>query len=372
MKYLFLENNNGKVIRAILCDRVPLSAVRRMDTGRFELWTNQTFKTNKDIPVQVLSLIPDVIPAEGLPIPSIGTLKQGEYSKQLQYDVKTDLRGLKYLSFCIQGCFFGFFIFCFISLILQVPVEDTQQIEKEFQVDIVQHKPDTKTLIIENPFKEFEEEKEVAGIQKSNTSLNTKLNKLFAIKNNTQKLKINLGSVFSLEDNLSDESEKVKNKIDQKLYDKSIFSASNTSNKLEGIGGYAKVTEKSQGFGDIALLSDSLSSKGEKIRYKGGLSVQQKEALNAFMSKEEGVLRRCYERGLQVFPEFRGDIYLSWRIDKKGKAQSIRVAKLAMNKNSNINLNEFKECITDHIKLWSFPLILNGEPIQYTFQFKQR
>ena len=373
MKYLFLENKNGKVIRSILCcDKGPFFAVKRIDTGRFELWTNQTLKTNADIPIQVLSSIPKVIPKDGLPIPSVGILKQGEYSKQLQYDIKADPQDLQDSFFYIQVGIFGVFIFCFINLILQVPV-DIQQVEKEFQVDIVESEDKAKTLIIENPFKNFIEKQVAIGIKKKDTSKDTsleaKLNELLVIKKNTQKLKINLGGVFSSNDSPSSESKKPKNKMDQKLYNENVFSASDVSNKLEGISGYAGVAGKNQDYGDVVLLSGGSSSKSKQTGSKGGLSFEQRKALDAFMSKEEGVLRLCYEKGLHIFPGFKGDIYLSWKIDKKGKAQRIRVRRLAMSKSSSINLNEFKDCIIDHIKLWSFPLILNEELIPYTFQF---
>ena len=157
--------------------------------------------------------------------------------------------------------------------------------------------------------------------------------------------------------------------MNQELYDKSVFSASSTSNKLESIGDYVKATDKNQGDVHIALLNKkSFSENKQRSR---GLSVEQEAALDAFMSKEEGVLRLCYEKGLQIFPEFRGDIYLSWRVDQKGKAQNVRVVRLEMNKNSEIDLDEFKKCIIGHIKLWAFPLILNGEVIPYTFQFNR-
>ena len=369
MKYLFLENKKGKVIRTFLCDKIPLFAIRRRDTGRFELWTDQTFKTNKSIPVQVLSFMPEEISKEGLSIPFVGILKQGEYSKQLQYDIKPGLQDLQHSYFYMQSCFFIFLIFGFIGLILNVPI-DVKQVKEEFQVNIVQPQNKTKKLIIKNPFDRYTE-KTTVSIKKSNTLSNNKLNELLAIRDNTQKLKISLGSVFSLDNDIPDRSKKTQNHVGQEVYDKSVFSASSASSKLESTGGYVKASEKNQSYGDISLLSNnSSSSQSKQTGYQGGLSFEQQRALHAFISKEEGVLRRCYERGLQAFSEFKGDIYLSWKIDKKGKAQSVRVAKLLMNKNSSINLNEFKECIMDHIKSWSFPLILNEETIAYTFQFQ--
>ena len=366
MKYLFLENKNNKVIRTFFCDQIPLLAIKRMDTGRFELWTDQTFKANKSIPIQVLSFVPESLPKEGLNLPSIGTLKQGEHSKQLKYDMKTNFWDLKGSSFYMQSCFFIFIVFSFIGFILSVPL-DIHQVKEEFQVTIVQPQTKTKKSIIKNPFTKFGR-KTTVNTRRKNTSLNnSKLNELIVIKDNTQKLKISLGSVFSVD--RSKKPKKAQGGVDQELYNKSVFSASSASGKLESIGSYVKMDEKSQGYDDIALLSYEPSSKKGK-GYQGGLSAQQQRALDDFISKEEGVLRGCYERGLQMFPKFEGNVHLSWRIDKKGKAQGIRVAKLAMNKNPSINLNEFKECIIGHIKSWSFPLILNGVAIPYAFQFQ--
>ena len=372
MKYLFLENKNGKVIRTFFCDEIPFFAVKRIETGRFELWTDETLKANKDIPVQVLSFIPKVIPEKGLPLPQIGTLKQGKDPKQLQYDIKTILQdsSLQDSSFHMWICFFVFFMVCFVGLVLQIPL-DIQQIENEFQVDIIQPEIESKTLIIKNPSNKIEDNKnKVIDVKKSNRSSSGKSNAFLAIKSNTQKLKLNLGGVFSLDNKASDGSKKSQSEINQELYDKSIFSASATSNKLEGIGDYVKATKDNQGSGHVALLNRNTFSKSNQVGSRG-LSIEQQEALDAFISKEEGVLRLCYEKNLQIFPEFKGDIYLSWRVDQKGKTQNVRVAKLEMNKNSNTDLDEFKKCIIDRIKLWSFPLILKGEVIPYTFQFNR-
>ena len=369
MKYLFLENKNGKVIRTFLCDQVSFFAVKRIETGRLELWTTDALKTNKHIPVQVLSFIPESIPVEGLFIPSIGTFKQGRYPRQLQYDIKADLQySSQHSRSYICVLFFIFFVCCLTGFILKSPV-NIQKIKEEFQVDFAQPRIEAqiKTLIVERFHNNFGEK--IINVNKKKISSNNMSNELLAIRNNTQKLKINLGSVFSLEDKSFVTSEKSKDAIRQNIYDKSIFSASNTSDKLESTDGYVKI-EKKNGYGKIALINEVSFSKNKKGRGgKGGLTIEQQRALNDFMSKEEGVLRFCYERGLQVFPEFTGDIYLSWRVDNKGKAQSIRILRLGMNKSLNVDLNEFKKCITDHVGAWFFPLILKGKPIHYTFQF---
>ena len=214
MKKLFLENKNGKVVRTFFCDETPFFAVKRIDTGRLELWTEKALKSNKDIPVQVLSFVPQVIPEKGLPLPSIGTLKQGKYPKQLQCDIKTVLQDsfLQNSSFYMWTCFFAFLVCCFIGLILKIPV-NIQQIENEFRVDIIQPEPKTKMLVIDNLLDRFEDNKEsakVVGIRKSNVVSRDKSNKFLAIKSNTQKLKINLGGVFALDSKSSDKSKKLK------------------------------------------------------------------------------------------------------------------------------------------------------------------
>ena len=372
MKYLFLENQNGKVIRTFLCDQASLFAVKIIETGRLELWTAEALNANKHISLKVLSFIPEMIPEEGFLIPSIGVFKQARYLKKSQYNIKTDLQypSLERSSFYFGIYVLTFFVFCFIGLILKTPV-GIQKVEEELLVSIQPNKveAEVKTLFIERLNRNFG--KKTVNIKKNNVPLKLKnvSDKFLAVKNNTQKLKISLGSVFSSDDKSLDTLKRPQNEIKQEIYDKSVFSASKVSGKLESMGGNVKI-ERENTYGKIALLSEDSISKGKQVGSKrGGLTIEQERALDEFMLKEEGVLRLCYERGLQIFPGFRGDIYLSWRIDNKGKARSIRVVKLGMNKNSDIDLNEFKECIVDRIKLWSFPLILSQEVIPYTFQF---
>ena len=368
MKYLFLEDQNGKVIRTFLCDQCPLFVVKHIETGRLELWTADALKANKSKALQVLSSMPENISTEGFSIPSIGTFKQGRYPRKSQYDIKVDLQCSfsEHSSFYLGIYFFIFFIFCFAGFILKAPV-GIQKIEKDLLVSIQSKvESEIKTLFIERFNHSFE--KKIPNMKKSSMPSRKISDKILAIRNNTQRLKINLGSVFSLDDKSSGTSKRPQNEAKQEIYDKSIFSASEVSGKLEGMGDDIK-TERKDSY-SVALLNKNSISRGEQVESKrGGLTIEQKRALDHFMLKEEGVLRLCYERGLQVFPDFRGDIYLSWRIDDKGKAQNIRVIKLKMNKSSDIKLNDFKKCIVGHIKSWSFPVILNQEVIPYTFQF---
>lgn len=353
MKYLFLENKSGRVVRTFLWDRSLAYAVKCLETGRFELWTAQKLETNKHIPLQVLGYVPENFPSQGLSFPQIGTLKPGKPTTQIQCDVKTYEQDR---FFYIRSGFIVLLMFYFLSLILQTQVDPQQP--KSLTVHIAQQ--EMKPLVITKPTVAL-----TNTVKKNKTSPGL-LAMLAAAKHNTQKLEIDLdiGDASSMKNSVT--------KGETYQYAKGIFSIPSISTDLERGEPYSKGDKTKVSDVDLNISLDrSEEATDQRASTNGGLNAEEEQALKAFIAKQEGLLRVCYERGLQVFDGFRGNIFLIWKVDDRGMAQNIRVAKLQMNRNSLVNLDEFKKCIIGYLKLWSFPSILKRKTIYHKFQFNR-
>ena len=356
MKYLFLENKNKQAVRTFLWDESSIFAVKCLETGRFELWTARNLENNKHIPLQILGPIPEHLPPQGLFFPQVGTLKQGKPTTQIQCDVEKCKQDR---FFDIQSFLIVLLMFCFLGFVLQIQTGSQQS--KDMTAHIVPQEVNNRLLSIKNPNIPL---KSTVQQNKASPSL---LAILAAAQNNTQKLKIDL--------NINEVPSDIKHSATQTYqYDKGIFSIPSISKDLEGGSIYSKESKTGATDRDINLNIGSvqIAETTDKITSTNkGLDEEKEQALNAFISRQEGLLRICYERGLQVFDEFRGSVFLIWAVDHSGMAQNIRIAKLQMNSNSVVNLNEFKTCIVDYLKLWLFPAILKGETIHYKFQFNR-
>ena len=402
MQHLFLENKDGQIIRTFRWNGDKAFIVRCIKTKRLELWTEaiQKEKQKNKVSYKILATIFKTLPKHGLLLSSIGFLKQGHpkfYSKT-QLDIQKPLENHQYIY--TQGFLITLIMVSILSLILQASKpEESDIFKKEMRARIVQIRKNFKSKpipIIMQKMTNFTSkmDKKTEKVKKQEKQVKKEINKntkkniqdigalaiLGAITNNSQNLQLDLSSakksLYGSKDHVSNNKASMK----KQLYAKGVFAVPTiTGGNIEGGGGYNTKGKGGGGrsnYGKISLIDSSkkglsLSDQSGDDDRNQGLSPEQELELDSFITRKEGLLRRCYEVELQVFPEFEGSVFLSWTVDRNYKAKDILIEKIAMNKNLSINLEQFKKCILDHINSWVFPSLLKDEKLNYVFTFNR-
>jgi TonB family protein len=104
----------------------------------------------------------------------------------------------------------------------------------------------------------------------------------------------------------------------------------------------------------------ALGSKDAKV--SGFLSAEQ---INRVVRANRAAIKYCFENALQRQPNLSGKVHVRWRIDRKGRVSSARVAKSTMG-NAKV-----EGCIVRQVKRWKFPEPDGGEvDVTYPFIFQ--
>lgn len=397
---MFLENKSGKVIRTFLWDGCPLFVVKSLETGRVHLWTESVKKAQgHKTHYEVLTSLLKTLPKKGLKLSDIGVLKMGKpsiYSK-LQFDVLPLPHPQSF-----YAIYFLVFIFmmAFLSLILQASRPDESVFfKKEMKARIVKIKKNIKrnksNLIsvkrLEPIVKKSKNTEAPSSLQNKMARKNIQKNigttgvlgLLENVKNHKQNVRLDLNTVkTSLYGAKSSSS--AKNGVQHNLYASSIFSAPVVSGGTIQGGGVYKTKGKGGGqvnYGRLSIVTSSRkgssflqrmsgSNEGEEhLDQDAGLSPEQEKALDLFVSQKEGVLKSCYEDSLQVFPRFRGSLFLSWSLNQNATVTNVQMERSTMRQGSSAHIKKFQKCIFDAFKSWVFPSILKDKKLDYMFTF---
>ena len=366
MKHLFLENKHGRVIRIFCWNSYPSFIIKCLKTGRVHLWAESKVYAQKQTSYKVLGSISGQMPSQGIPIPQVGQLKQGYISsQQLQCDLQYPLRK-DYFSY-IQACLIAFCICWYFILKDYSPtlIEVTTETKKEITAQIIQ------PALSHYPVLEVHKKPVIENHKATSINHLSILDVLKSTKPDSQNLNLNVEPDVLLPESQNKSFPEGESK---NVYTQEIFSSSLPQAQLEGGGDYHPDIKMRDQDVSIASLGKNKGTSDQKQLFQKNdknWTLDQEQALALIISKEEGSLRRCYENGLQFFPEFKGSISLSWIVDDKSQAQNIQVAQLQMNQNETVNLKSFQKCITDYLKTWLFPSILKGKSIYYTFDFNK-
>lgn len=99
----------------------------------------------------------------------------------------------------------------------------------------------------------------------------------------------------------------------------------------------------------------------EEALVHGGLSREQIEAV---IKRNEGQVRYCYEKGLQVSPNLSGTVAVHFVINGRGRVSSANV------KSSSLRSSKVKNCIVAKLKRWQFPRPVGGLNVKVNYPFK--
>ena len=105
------------------------------------------------------------------------------------------------------------------------------------------------------------------------------------------------------------------------------------------------------------------SSKFAIIGDDAGLS--HEEILNVLRANLDKI-RECYEEILQIDPNVKGEIHLTFVIGKNGKVKSVTI------KEASIKIERMQNCVMNEIEKSEFPMPRNGAdvPVNYPFWFE--
>ena len=158
--------------------------------------------------------------------------------------------------------------------------------------------------------------------------------------------------------------------IQTSLYAKGLVSAPVGPGRVRGAGGYGTKGRGGgrAGYGAISLAGSSsayfLPVTTEDISVQGGGLT--KEQVAKVISQHLGLIRRCYERGLQVSPSLKGRVITQFIINGQGRVFAARIP------SSTLNSKIVENCIANHLVRWQFPKPTDGVNVRVKHPFALR
>ncbi len=135
--------------------------------------------------------------------------------------------------------------------------------------------------------------------------------------------------------------------------------------KVHGAGGYGTKGKGGgrAGYGKMGLSGASggyFKPLTQQALVGGGLDMAQ---VAAVISRHQGQIRYCYEKGLQSKPKLSGRIKMKFTINGRGIISAANVG------SSSLKNRAVESCITKKLRSWKFPRPVGNKNVKVTYPF---
>lgn len=154
--------------------------------------------------------------------------------------------------------------------------------------------------------------------------------------------------------------------VQTSVYAKGLTAApAGRGGKIHGAGGYGTKGKGGgrAGYGKMGLSGASggyFKPLTQQALVGGGLDMAQ---VAAVISRHQGQIRYCYEKGLQSKPKLSGRIKMKFTINGSGTISAANVG------SSSLNSRAVESCITKKLRSWKFPRPVGNKNVKVTYPF---
>jgi outer membrane biosynthesis protein TonB len=142
-----------------------------------------------------------------------------------------------------------------------------------------------------------------------------------------------------------------------------VAASPGSGNKAERVAGYGTRGRAGgqEGYGNVSMAGTSSSfytPVETDAEVEGGLDMDQ---VAEVFRRNIGQIRFCYEQGLQVKPDLKGRVGLSFVINPQGHVNIARVSK------SSLRESGVENCLIGKLKSWQFPKPIGGVSVNVSY-----
>lgn len=363
-----LEDRAGTGLRLFRLKDGRGVAVFRKDKRRIELWADESYGAENEIPFEKLS---EIEPDHEVDLGEFGRLKFVDFVETTTEDPAPRQESNR-TWWLVLGVFFVAVVGGMIGLKNFVPpqvVTEEEKIEQVVQIvkkiDLQKPKPVQLTPTMAQQSKPVEPD----AVKPRDVSKNVKrmgaLGVLGSLKGGKQKGGLNLGAVqTSAGPGLGGPGG--SGGVQTSLYAKGIISAPlGAGGNIQGAGGTGTKGKGGgqAGYGQLSLIGSAGTSSvplGQEAVIEGGLD---RDLIAQVVARNMGQIRFCYEQGLQQEPGLAGRVVANWTINAQGVVVDPGIG------GTTLNSKVVEDCITMRLRSWKFPLPQGGASVKVSYPF---
>lgn len=366
---LILEDRAGQGVRAFRLRGERGVAVFRTDNRRLEIWPDENFGVENQIPYDKIAEISD---SKDIPLGDFGRLRFVDFIETTVEDPAPTAASNRTWWVVLAA----FFVAVNVTVFgLQKLIPESRVTEQEKQEQVVQI---VKKIELQKP-KAVPLQATMSSVQKPPTPTDTMkprdlsknvrrlgaLGVLGSMNAGKQKGGLNLGAVqTSAGPGLGGSAG--SGGAQTSLYAKGIISAPlGAGGNLQGAGGYGTKGKGGgqAGYGSLSLIGSAGTSTvplGQEAIIEGGLD---RDLIAQVVQRNMGQIRFCYEQGLQMEPGLAGRVVANWTINGQGAVVEPGIG------GTTLNAKSVEDCITMRLRSWKFPLPQGGVSVKVSYPF---